>query len=104
MGFAPTGFILWPLQALHVFSFAASHIGAMRLLFRDTPETSAATAQTLYAGLSAGLLMGLATLMSGALYDAVGARGYWAMAAIALAGGALALRLLAPRASEATPR
>jgi PPP family 3-phenylpropionic acid transporter len=104
MGFAPTGFILWPLQALHVFSFAAAHIGAMRLLFRDTPETSAATAQTLYAGLSAGLLMGLSTLMSGALYDAVGARGYWAMAAIALAGGALALRLLAPRASEATPR
>ena len=87
MGFAPTGFILWPLQALHVFSFAAAHIGAMRLLFRDTPESSAATAQTLYAGLSAGLLMGMATLLSGALYDAVGVKGYWAMAGIAVAGG-----------------
>lgn len=104
MGFAPTGFILWPLQALHVFSFAAAHIGAMRLLFREAPESAAATAQTLYAGLSAGLLMGLATLLSGRLYDAVGAQGYWAMAGIALAGGALALLLLEPRASKATPR
>jgi MFS transporter, PPP family, 3-phenylpropionic acid transporter len=104
MGFAPTGLILWPLQALHVFSFAAAHIGAMRLLFRDTPESSAATAQTLYAGLSSGLLMGLATLLSGALYDAVGAQAYWAMAGIAVAGGALALLLLEPGASEATHR
>lgn len=106
MGFAPTGFILWPLQALHLLSFAAAHIGAMRLLFRDTPEHSAATAQTLYAGLSAGLLMGMATLLSGALYDAIGAGGYWAMAAIGAAGGALALLLLnpAPRTPAATPR
>jgi PPP family 3-phenylpropionic acid transporter len=106
MGFAPTGWVLWPLQAMHLLSFAAAHIGAMRLLFREAPEHSAATAQTLYSGLSAGLLMGLATLASGALYDAVGVRGYWAMAVIALAGGLLALQLLQPpsrkRASEAT--
>jgi MFS transporter, PPP family, 3-phenylpropionic acid transporter len=76
----------------------------MRLLFREAPESAAATAQTLYAGLSAGLLMGLATLLSGRLYDAVGAQGYWAMAGIALAGGVLALLLLEPRASKATPR
>jgi MFS transporter, PPP family, 3-phenylpropionic acid transporter len=106
MGFAPTGFLLWPLQAMHVLSFAAVHVGAMRLLYRDTPESSAAMAQTLYAGMSAGLLMGLSTLMSGALYDVIGARGYWAMAVLALSGGMLALLLLppAPRASAATPR
>lgn len=105
MGFAPTGAILWPLQAMHALSFAAAHIGAMRLLFREAPESAAATAQTLYAGLSAGVLMGLATLLSGALYDAVGARGYWAMAAVAAAGGALALLLLKPppRVTSATP-
>jgi PPP family 3-phenylpropionic acid transporter len=97
--------LLWVLQATHVLSFAAVHIGAMRLLFRDTPEHSAATAQTLYAGLSSGLLMGLATLISGALYDGVGARGYWAMAVLAAAGGALALLLTKPepRAPAATP-
>lgn len=105
MGFAPTGWILWPLQAMHALSFAAAHIGAMRLLFRETPENSAATAQTLYAGTSSGVLMGVATLMSGKLHDVVGAQGYWAMAAIAFAGGVLALQLLkpAPRGSAATP-
>lgn len=104
MGFAPAGLVLWPLQALHLLSFAAAHIGAMRLIFREAPEASAATAQTLYAGMSAGLLMGLATLASGALYDAAGAKGYWAMAVLAGAGGLLALVLLnpAPRAQEAT--
>jgi len=104
MGFAPLGPALWPLQALHVFSFAAAHVGAMRLLYRDTPEHSAAMAQTLYAGLSAGFLMGASSLLSGYLYDLAGARGYWAMAAIAAAGGLLALLLLPPRVSTATPR
>jgi PPP family 3-phenylpropionic acid transporter len=106
MGFAPIGFLLWPLQALHALSFAAAHVGAMRLLFREAPEHAAAMAQTLYAALSAGLLMGLSTLASGLLYDAVGARGYWAMAGITAAGGALGLLLLrpAPRAPSATPR
>lgn len=105
MGFAPMGFLLWHLQALHVFSFATAHVGAMRLLYREAPESSAAMAQTLYAGVSAGVLMGLSTLASGALYDAVGAQGYWVMATIALAGGLLALLLLQPppRGAAATP-
>lgn len=105
MGFAPTGFVLWPLQALHALSFAAAHVGAMRLLYRDTPESSAAMAQTLYSALSAGLLMGGSTLLSGYLYDVAGARGYWAMAAMAAAGGLLALLLLQPRPrpTPATP-
>lgn len=104
MGFAPTGLLLWPLQALHVLSFAAAHVGAMRLLYREASESSAAMAQTLYAATSSGILMGLATLLSGALYDAVGAQGYWAMAAIVAVGGALALLLLNPsrRAAPAT--
>jgi PPP family 3-phenylpropionic acid transporter len=104
MGFAPVGLVLWPLQALHVLSFAATHVGAMRLLFRDTPEQSAAMAQTLYAALSGGLLMGGSILLSGYLYDLGGAGGYWAMAALAAAGGALATLLLAPRAPAVTPR
>lgn len=104
MGFAPLGFFLWPLQALHALSFAAAHVGAMRLLFRDTPERAAAMGQTLYAAMSAGVLMGASTLFSGALYDLGGARGYWAMAVIAAMGGLLALLLLEPRRSAVTPR
>lgn len=105
MGFAPTGFALWPLQALHALTFAAAHVGAMRILYRDTPEHSAAMAQTLYAGVSAGLMMGGASLLSGYLYDHGGSQGYWAMAALAAAGGLLALLLLPPktRGSQATP-
>ena len=55
---------------------------------------------------AAGLLMGFSTLLSGYLYDVAGARGYWAMAAIAAGGGALALLLAPPklRAPAATPR
>jgi len=106
MGFAPLGWVLWPLQAMHVLSFAAAHVGAMRLLQREAPEHSAAMAQTLYAVLSGGLFMGASTLLSGYLYDLGGAVGYWAMAVMAAAGGALALLLLPPkpRVSAATPQ
>ncbi|MBL8535796.1 MAG: MFS transporter [Hyphomonadaceae bacterium] len=103
LGFAPLGFVLWPLQALHTLSFAAAHVGAMRLLSREFADNGAAMAQMLYAVLSGGVLMGASTLLSGYLYDLVGAQGYWAMAVIALFGGGLALLLRAPTRS-ATPR
>ena len=101
MGFAPEGLLLWPLQALHMLSFAAAHVGAMRLLYREAPEHSQGMAQTLYAAVSGGLLIGASTLLSGVLYDLWGARGYWAMTAIAAAGGILATLLLAPRTRAA---
>ena len=94
MSFAPTGFVLWPIQALHALSFASSHVGAMRLIYRETPQAAAGLAQTLYAALSAGLFMGLSTLLSGVLYDAIGAHGYWVMSGIALTGAAIASQLL----------
>lgn len=94
MGFAPLGFVLWPLQALHGLTFAATHVGAMRLLFRDAPESTAGLAQTLYSSLSAGILLGGATLLSGVLYESLGAKGYWAMAVLSVAGGVFALALL----------
>ncbi|MES1198941.1 MAG: MFS transporter [Pseudomonadota bacterium] len=94
MGFAPTGFILWPTQGLHALSFAAAHVGAMRLLFKETPPEHAGLGQTLYAALASGLLLGLSTLVSGSLYDAIGVHGYWPMAGLALIGGLLAASLL----------
>jgi PPP family 3-phenylpropionic acid transporter len=96
LGFAPLGLVLWPLQMMHALSFAAVHVGAMRVLSREAPDAAAGMAQTFYAVLSGGLLLGLATLGSGLLYDSVGARGYWAMALMALAGAGLSL-LLFPR-------
>ena len=101
LGFGPTGAVLWPLQAMHALSFAAAHVGAMRLLSREAPENAAAMAQTLYSALSSGLLLGAASLVSGLLFDARGAQGYWAMSIMALVGALSALGLLArsPRAS-----
>ena len=96
LGFAPLGVVLWPLQAMHALSFAATHVGAMRLLYREVPQSRAGLAQTLYAALGGGLLLGPATMASGVLYDSVGAHGYWLMAAMAALGGGLALRLFAP--------
>lgn len=103
MGFAPLGLALWPLQALHALSFAATHVGAMRIIYRDTPGESAAMAQALYSALSAGVLMGAATLASGKLYDLYGAGGYWLMSALAAAGGVLALGLVGPARSPRLP-
>lgn len=95
MGFGPTGWVLWPIQLLHALTFAAAHVGAMRLLFRETPLLAQGLSQTLYAALASGLFMGLSTLVSGFLYDLVHVRGYWAMAGLALMGTALAWPLFA---------
>ena len=96
MGLGPTGWVLWPIQAMHALSFASAHVGAMRLISREAPEASAGMAQTLYAALSGGVFLGLSTLLSGVLYDAYGAYGYWAMSVLAAAGASLALVLLTP--------
>lgn len=93
MALAPPVFALWPLQALHALSFAAVHVAALRLVLREAPEEVMGLAQTLYAALASGLLIGLATILSGFLYDAFGAGGYWAMAALAAFGVWLAAPL-----------
>ena len=92
MALAPPSALLWPIQALHALSFAASHVAALRLVLRAAPSEVIGLTQTIYAALAAGLLIGLATLASGWLYDAYGAGGYWAMAALAAFG----LFLVAP--------
>jgi PPP family 3-phenylpropionic acid transporter len=86
---APPAIALWPLQALHALSFAAAHVGALRIVQRETPPEIAGLGLTFYAAATATSL-GLATLAAGALYDAAGARGYLAMAAIAAAGALVA--------------
>ena len=83
MAAAPPLWILWPLQALHALSFAASYLAGIELIERLAPRDSQTAAQTLSSTLSAGVLIGLATLASGPLYDAYGAGGYLAMAGLA---------------------
>lgn len=86
---SPPAWMLWPLQALHALSFAAVFLAGLEIVEKLGSAERQTAAQTLSSALSSGVLIGLATLVSGPLYDAVGATGYLAMAAL-VAVGALA--------------
>jgi PPP family 3-phenylpropionic acid transporter len=97
--FAPPLWLLFPLQALHALSFAAVFMGSLQLIERHAPPRSASAAQTISSAVSGGLVIGLATLASGPLFDALRERGYLAMSVLALLGllGAWRLTLMRPR-------
>jgi PPP family 3-phenylpropionic acid transporter len=85
---------LLPLQALHGLTFGAAHLGALHVMATTVPQASAGTAQALYASVTAGIAMGLATVATGPLYAAWGGGAYLAMAGLAVLGlaGTLGLR------------
>lgn len=97
LAFAPPLALLWPLQALHAATCTITHIGALRIVERETPPELAGSGMTLYAMLAAGTPLGLATLASGALFDRFGAAGYLAMSGVAGAGLIAGLAMLAMR-------
>ena len=70
-----------------------SNLMGVEIIERLTPDDSHTAGQTLNSMLAAGVLIGLATLASGPLYDQVGVWGYGAMALLAGFGGLLALGL-----------
>src|SRR6185295_19201507 len=74
------------VQMLHALTFGASHLGAMYMLARSVPPGAAASAQSLYSALSAGLGSGLVMLAAGALYAAYGGQAYPFMALLSVAG------------------
>jgi MFS transporter, PPP family, 3-phenylpropionic acid transporter len=74
------------LQLLHAWTFGASHLGAMHMMARSVPPSAGASAQSLYAALSAGLGSGLVMLAAGALYAAYGGQAYPFMALLSAAG------------------
>lgn len=93
MAFAPPLWLLWPLQTLHALTFAATYLAGVQIVERLCPPGSHTAAQTLSSALSAGVLIGLATLASGPLYDVFGSRAYLSMAGLALVGGVTGLLL-----------
>jgi PPP family 3-phenylpropionic acid transporter len=83
-------------QLLHALTFGAAHLGAMLHLARTVPANAAASAQAVYAALSAGLGSGMVMLGAGWLYAEFGGRAYLFMAilsALGLAGTARLARL-----------
>ncbi|NQU60584.1 MAG: MFS transporter [Rhodospirillales bacterium] len=89
--------VLVLLQALHAFTFAATHLGAIYFITRRMPASVSASAQSLYSAMVMGLALGLSALASGKLFSLYGAGAYLPMAAMAAAGGIIALSLVKRR-------
>ena len=79
----------WPLLALveplHGFTFALLHLVCMAVIAETVPARHAAVAQAFYATVALGAAGAAMTALSGPVYGAVGARGFWVMAALCLA-------------------
>lgn len=86
--FDPHWTVLILLQCLHGFTFGAVHLAVMQYLSRSVPIYLAATAQGLYAAVSAGVFMGLVSLAAGPAFDEWGARSYLFMTALGALGAA----------------
>jgi PPP family 3-phenylpropionic acid transporter len=76
------------VQWLHALTFAATHLGAMHFLARAVPREHSATAQTLYAALGVGVLMGFAMIIAGGVYGAFAGTAFHVMAGLSVLGAA----------------
>ncbi len=87
---------LVPAQALHGLTFGAAHLGAMYFFRAAILPAVSATAQSLYGAVSEGLMFGLAMILAGSLYGALGGQAFLAMTLFSVLGGAgvIALAIL----------
>lgn len=83
MAFDPPFWLLFPLQALHALSFAATYLGALRIIQTRIPENIAGTAQSIHSAVATGIIVGGATLLAGQMYDSIAAGSYLVMAGLA---------------------
>ena len=97
LALSPPLWMLFPLQALHALSYAATFFASLLLVERLSTPRSASAAQALNSALSGGVLSGLATMASGPLFDRFGAKGYLLMAAMCAVGLIGAVRLYSLR-------
>jgi len=100
LALSPPLWLLFPLQALHALSYAATFMASLQLVERLSSPRSASAAQALNSALSGGVLAGLATIAAGWLFERTGAHGYLLMAAMAAAGLLGAARLQEMRDSR----
>ncbi len=98
----PPLWLLIPLQLLHALSFAATFLGGMRFIQAMHGDERTPTAQMIYMGLANAPTYAAAVLVSGPLYDRIGAPGYLAMTGVAGLGLGLAV-LLRARAAAPVP-
>lgn len=80
MAFDPPVWLLWPLQASHLLTFALGHLGAIAFIARAVPPRYGASAQGAMAALATGSLLLVAMLGASASYPFFGG-GVYAIAA-----------------------
>jgi len=97
LAFAPPLWMVFPLQTLHVLSYAATFLASLQIIERLSTARNASAAQAINSALSGGVLMGVATMAAGPLFDRFGAQGYFLMSGMCLAGLVGALRLYGVR-------
>jgi PPP family 3-phenylpropionic acid transporter len=86
--------VLFPVQMLHGLTFGGAHAGAMQFLSTAVPPQMAASAQGMYASITAGMAMGLASLAVTPLYRSMGGEAYFTMAVLGCFGLGFALVLM----------
>ena len=93
LALSPPLWALFPLQTLHALSYAATFFASLLLVEQLSTPRNASAAQAINSALSGGVLSGIATVISGWLFDRVGAQGYVLMSAMSVAGLVGAFRL-----------
>ncbi len=94
MGMSDALPLLIAIQLLHAFSFGAAHLGIIHYISRNIDPSLSATAQSLYSAAVMGLAMGVATSVSGALYENFGSQAFFAMSVMAAVGGIVAILII----------
>ena len=93
LALSPPLWLVFPLQALHTLTYAATFVASLQLVERLYKPANASSAQLINSALQSGMLMGLATMGSGFLFDHFAAKGYLAMTVMTAVGLAGAVRL-----------
>ncbi|MBC93635.1 MAG: MFS transporter [Rhodospirillaceae bacterium] len=78
-------YALLSTQVLHALTFGAVHLGAMHFIASNAPAGRTATAQGIYTSIS-GLIMGLAMVGAGSLYELFRGQAFYAMVLISALG------------------
>ncbi|WP_234050391.1 MULTISPECIES: MFS transporter [unclassified Xanthobacter] len=92
MAFDPPLALLFPLQLLHGFTFGATYLGMVEMVARGVSAHRSGSGQSL-AAWTVNIFMSAATVASGPLWVAMGAKAFAVSAGLGLLGAVLALAL-----------
>lgn len=81
------------VQALHAFTFGATHLAAVHFIARAAPSNLSASAQSLYSALGTGVGFGIMMPLAGYLYEQFAGAAFLFMAAMTVVGTVCAIIL-----------